>query len=143
MKIDFAKFQGSLPYSSELFGVYQPLLGWKSRRIKRRYKQVADTFRRELIAYITAKVFPDVRVEVRDQRMLSFERFNFGTLSPAQRSGISAQVDSLVARSVLSRIQKLGADPLDDSVWTGYSARRHLLRRCKRYRKPSWRTLHS
>ena len=29
--IDLSKFAGRLPYASELFGVYQPLLGWKSR----------------------------------------------------------------------------------------------------------------
>ena len=31
MKIDFAKFEHSLPYASELYGIYQPLLGWRSR----------------------------------------------------------------------------------------------------------------
>jgi len=29
-------FKGKLPYASELFGVYQPLLGWKSKIIQRR-----------------------------------------------------------------------------------------------------------
>ncbi|MCO5965371.1 hypothetical protein [Sinorhizobium meliloti] len=29
-------FKGRLPYASELFGVYQPLLGWKSKIIQRR-----------------------------------------------------------------------------------------------------------
>src|SRR5262245_58310070 len=29
--IDLTKFVGSLPYASELFGVYQPILGWTSR----------------------------------------------------------------------------------------------------------------
>ncbi|SFN40333.1 hypothetical protein SAMN05216386_0835 [Nitrosospira briensis] len=31
------KFVGSLPYSSEIFGVYQPLLGWKSERKKAKF----------------------------------------------------------------------------------------------------------
>src|SRR4051812_38517426 len=31
MKVDFAKFEHSLPYASELYGIYQPLLGWRSR----------------------------------------------------------------------------------------------------------------
>ncbi len=34
MKVDFKKFTGTLPYASELFGVFQPLLGWKSKRTK-------------------------------------------------------------------------------------------------------------
>ena len=29
---DYAKFVATLPYTSEIFGVYQPLIGWKSRR---------------------------------------------------------------------------------------------------------------
>ncbi|WP_248928051.1 hypothetical protein [Paenibacillus hamazuiensis] len=31
MRMNFAKFNGALPYASELYGVYQPLIGWKSR----------------------------------------------------------------------------------------------------------------
>src|SRR5262245_24049018 len=32
-------FLNTLPYSSELFGVYQPLLGWKSRRMEKRWRR--------------------------------------------------------------------------------------------------------
>src|SRR5689334_13813568 len=31
---DLTSYTGVLPYASELFGVYQPLLGWKSRLAK-------------------------------------------------------------------------------------------------------------
>src|SRR5882724_9972213 len=31
MKLDLNDFTETLPYASELFGVYQPLLGWRSR----------------------------------------------------------------------------------------------------------------
>lgn len=31
MERQLAKFEGRLPYASELYGVYQPLLGWRSR----------------------------------------------------------------------------------------------------------------
>jgi hypothetical protein len=27
----FDDYKGILPYASQLFGIYQPLLGWKSR----------------------------------------------------------------------------------------------------------------
>jgi len=33
----FQDYKGILPYASELFGVYQPLLGWKSKRHQRRF----------------------------------------------------------------------------------------------------------
>lgn len=38
MKFDPDKFTETLPYSSELFGVYQPLIGWKSRQISVRLR---------------------------------------------------------------------------------------------------------
>ena len=37
MPIDVTKFVGVLPYASGLFGIYQPLIGWRSERIKIRY----------------------------------------------------------------------------------------------------------
>ncbi|MBI2839360.1 MAG: hypothetical protein HYX75_13675 [Acidobacteria bacterium] len=46
MKIDFSKFSGSLPYSSELYGVYQPLLGWRSRLMTRRFEAGIKGLRR-------------------------------------------------------------------------------------------------
>lgn len=36
MDPNLMKFKGRLPYASEIFGVYQPLLGWKSRLIQKR-----------------------------------------------------------------------------------------------------------
>lgn len=36
---DYEQFKNILPYSSEMFGVYQPLLGWKSKRQLKRIEQ--------------------------------------------------------------------------------------------------------
>jgi hypothetical protein len=41
---DLTKYTSVLPYDSEMFGVYQPLLGWKSVRIANRFK---DGFHRD------------------------------------------------------------------------------------------------
>ncbi|NUS44729.1 MAG: hypothetical protein HOQ24_13705, partial [Mycobacteriaceae bacterium] len=38
MKVDFSQFAGTLPYDSQLYGIYQPLLGWKSIRLQRRFQ---------------------------------------------------------------------------------------------------------
>ena len=35
--IDLTDYTTILPYASEMFGVYQPLLGWKSKRIEERF----------------------------------------------------------------------------------------------------------
>jgi len=32
MALDLELFRGLTPYATELFGIYQPLLGWKSKR---------------------------------------------------------------------------------------------------------------
>src|SRR6266542_4422215 len=39
MALDLSQFTGTAPYGSELFGVYQPLLGWKSRLKKIRFNK--------------------------------------------------------------------------------------------------------
>jgi hypothetical protein len=36
MGLDLTTFKGSSPYASQLFGIYQPLLGWRSRQHRRR-----------------------------------------------------------------------------------------------------------
>ena len=36
---DLTSYTSVLPYASEMFGVYQPLLGWKSKRIEERFNE--------------------------------------------------------------------------------------------------------
>lgn len=48
---DLTSYKGILPYDSELFGIYQPLLGWKSNRMRRRIatsieSRLADTIKK-------------------------------------------------------------------------------------------------
>ena len=31
---DFSRYKNILPYDSEIFGVYQPMIGWKSKRVR-------------------------------------------------------------------------------------------------------------
>ncbi len=45
---DLIDYTAILPYASEMFGVYQPLLGWKSKRIERRFQQGFDRDRLQL-----------------------------------------------------------------------------------------------
>ena len=46
---NLANYTGVLPYASEMFGVYQPLLGWKSKRIEQRLAQGFENDRSQLI----------------------------------------------------------------------------------------------
>lgn len=36
---DLTRYTGVLPYASEMFGVYQPLLGWRSKRTEERFQK--------------------------------------------------------------------------------------------------------
>ncbi|MEU8632163.1 hypothetical protein AB0C38_08355 [Amycolatopsis sp. NPDC048633] len=53
-------YRGVLPYSSEIFGVYQPLLGWKSDRITGRVDGAAQVRSEVLLDHVGARVAPVV-----------------------------------------------------------------------------------
>ena len=55
---DLTSYKGVLPYSSELFGVYQTLLGWKSARTLRRYLRGYTLDRAQLLGSVVNKI-PD------------------------------------------------------------------------------------
>jgi hypothetical protein len=60
---DLTDYTSVLPYSSELFGVYQPLLGWKSKRIEARFQEgfgrdraaILDRLKREFAGIVDFK----------------------------------------------------------------------------------------
>src|SRR6266508_242369 len=60
--------KGTLPYASELFGIYQPLLGWKSRIIANRYERIRSSLYSELATRALINVRAPVKVELRDTR---------------------------------------------------------------------------
>jgi hypothetical protein len=47
---DLSSYESILPYASELFGVYQPLLGWKSKRTSDRISKGFELDRSQLVA---------------------------------------------------------------------------------------------
>lgn len=57
-----------------------------------------------------------MKLAVRDDRFAGFERLGVGVPSLTQRSGISALIDSAVARAILTRISEEGLDRADDSM---------------------------
>src|SRR5262245_40897682 len=61
-----ADYKGILPYASELFGIYQPLLGWKSRIVTERYQRFRSSLYKELTARTLASAASAVKVRVND-----------------------------------------------------------------------------
>lgn len=111
-------YKGILPYASELFGIYQPLLGWKSRLIAERYKG----FRETIYANMAARVLTASRSPISDQLRVSDvahmsfsgERFSdVGDLIPVDylkttESYVASTIDSGVARLIR---RELGDSP--------------------------------
>ena len=52
-------YKDVLPYSSEIFGIYQPLLGWKSKRIAKRNETGYTGFRERILATVAARLKPE------------------------------------------------------------------------------------
>ncbi|MGE7388408.1 hypothetical protein ACQKM2_23360 [Streptomyces sp. NPDC004126] len=116
MKVNFAKFQGSLPYASELYGVYQPLLGWRSARLAERFAATGPAMRRSLAAALTENMRPSYTVAPASAAAaapaLTIEP---GAPVPSVASALPGTVDSVVARELLARIKR--ADLTDPAVW--------------------------
>jgi hypothetical protein len=61
-----------LPYASEVFGIYQPLLGWKSKRIARRFEQgfrndklrLLDALKTQFVGRVQVRYEADCQVRV-------------------------------------------------------------------------------
>jgi len=111
MKVDFAKFTGSLPYASELYGIYQPLLGWKSRLMTRRIDAGLASFRRQFLAGMFGRFLPDASI---DGQQLHPKEVQF-RVGFAQERGdryplMSVAPNSHLAARVLSEVVRSGPD---------------------------------
>lgn len=56
---DYTNYKGVLPYDSELFGVYQPLLGWKSARQDGRIQEGGRSRRAAILGSLFDRVRPE------------------------------------------------------------------------------------
>ncbi|MEU3460479.1 hypothetical protein ABZ721_11045 [Streptomyces sp. NPDC006733] len=55
-------FTGTLPYASEAFGLYQPLLGWRSQRTVGRFLDGIARADEDLLAVVSQRITPDAAV---------------------------------------------------------------------------------
>ena len=104
------QFKGTLPYSSELFGIYQPLLGWKSKITAERYDQgVAKMYDALGSKYLKAAAAP-VQVTLGDVRGLEGRGgFEVEGLEPLRlpdepRPRVAAAIQSGVAQLVSEEV---------------------------------------
>lgn len=118
---DLSAYTGTLPYASELFGIYQPLLGWKSqitaRRVElsrqRAYSAIADKVLNQIRSPITVNA--DGERDMLAGRFLNaqflVEDLKPADLEPGPQPILSSSIDSGVARLLRERI---GSEPPRD-----------------------------
>jgi hypothetical protein len=93
MARDFTEFAGKTPYASELFGVYQPLLGWRSNLNKQRASVEGDR--------ITKEVIRDVANDLRMRPALQLDPrapYEDGFLSPLVTHAVQASLARFIAQ---------------------------------------------
>ena len=109
---DLTPYTNILPYASEIFGVYQPMLGWRSNRIKRRIKFGHHNDLKHLYKSIYSKLNGRFRVDLdaqkRVQRIQSIEPASFAN----EKRNL---IDSFVLDSISERLPPV--EEYDDSVW--------------------------
>jgi hypothetical protein len=135
----FDDYKGILPYASELFGIYQPLLGWKSRIILERYDRVRSSLYNELAARALVSARAPVQIQLREARANVVARrigelsFKVSHLAPldldrALAPHIATTIDSGIARMILA---DLGAQPPKD--WTKIITEPHIKELLKKF----------
>ncbi|MEW6731705.1 MAG: hypothetical protein AB1489_10290 [Acidobacteriota bacterium] len=146
MKIDFTKYVGILPYASEILGVYQPLLGWKSKLTIDRMNREQDTVFRSLTDRALARVPANVGVEVKENDDDYLEATVTGLSVPDVINThvvprVAAEIDSLNARLTL---KKLSADKVPtDADWKTIFAKADLEKQLVFIQEYAWPKLES
>jgi hypothetical protein len=119
MKVDFDKFKGTLPYASELFGVFQPLLGWKSKRIK------------NILDEESAKNYSALAklIKFRSGYYASTDSFSVrGVFDEDMAFHVADEIDSLLTREIASKLnpKKMPSNDEWQKIITVPSVNTHL-----------------
>ena len=96
---DLTAYTSVLPYASELFGVYQPLLGWRSKRIEKRFKEGFQTEKPMILDKLKNEFADllDITYEAGDQLQI-------GIKPGALKAGKLRSFDSVVLERIADKL---------------------------------------
>ena len=98
---DLGQYSGVLPYASEMFGIYQPLLGWKSKRIEERIAKGLSTDKAQILKNLEREITPSVSIKYDDAGQIQIE------IAPGQlRSGARRSSDSVVLERIAESLPR-------------------------------------
>lgn len=107
---DLTSYTSVLPYASEMFGVYQPLLGWRSQRTEERYEEGFEKDKRQLLQKVRREFTGLVDVAYKDNKAEV-------TLKPGVLEGGTLRAfDSIVLEQLARKLPADGA--VGASAWS-------------------------
>ncbi len=107
---DLSKYTNVLPYASELIGVYQPLIGWKSKRFQKRFDDGFQKDRSVLLKKLKDQFSDLVNLELNNDNQLIID------IKPGElKGGEIRNGNSLVLEKVSARLPKF--EHYETSVW--------------------------
>jgi hypothetical protein len=122
MTVELSAFAGRLPYSSEVYGIYQPLLGWKSKRQVRRLRPGLLGIDDALINAFAVRTRPELAVEFWNHPLeFRINRLEVGLPLASTQQRRPSPLDSLVAAKLTERLED--ADPDDVEGWSALLGR--------------------
>jgi hypothetical protein len=112
MPIDLSKFAGTLPYDSQMYGIYQPLLGWKSSLQVSRLLQGLTFVRQRYLGDLAGRFRGEFAIQSAVSDAPAFT-LGLGKLGASLRPQTITGLDSLLTRRVLKAISSAGASNPD------------------------------
>jgi hypothetical protein len=129
VKVDFEKFKGSLPYASELYGVYQPLIGWKSRLMTRRFEAGINSLNRQFFVELYPRFRPQFTIldfagDNVQSRVKAFFNLEVASESKLPSPLLGDGSNSLVAKKTIEKIEMSGLD--NPETWARFTSQDEL-----------------
>ncbi|MFE9581549.1 hypothetical protein ACFYO1_34590 [Nocardia sp. NPDC006044] len=114
MKVDFKQFEGTLPYAAQLYGVYQPLLGWKSKRLQRRFEPALSSVGEGALVQTAIGIVPVITQEPPPHLtaqggpvdlLANPPKVSLGTAAPATAANAPDSLDSVFASLMRDKLK--------------------------------------
>ncbi len=135
---DYERFKAILPYASEIFGVYQPMIGWKSKRQLDRVHKGQKSDRDRLVAAIAGKYMGLVDLSFNADNYPQLARLQPGVI--ATRRLIPTHGSELLTHIATTMRESLDPQhiPQDAGEWTQFLDYSELERILNERVYPAW-----
>jgi hypothetical protein len=109
---DLSQYENILPYDSEIFGVYQPMLGWRAKRMVRRWERGFSVDQARAFESLYRKFKGQFEITLDERQSLA----RIAKLEPAALSASATRFGgSFVMESIADSLPPL--EKYDSSVW--------------------------